>query len=333
MRFQKLSSLAMCILFLSACAEAQLATHVAKRGMSSQKGSYKVGNSYEVMGQRYQPVEKFAHIEKGKASWYGPNFHGKRTANGERFDKHALTAAHRTLQMPSIIRVTNLANNRSVILRVNDRGPFSKSRVLDVSEKAATVLGFKNQGTTNVQIEVLKAESQHVASLAKRGISTEGIEVAMNNGTWRPAGVARQPVTQVALRPDDRVAPTAVAITEPVALGSPTAPQAAQNHNAHQNAPNLHLASAASYNAPSVAAPVVGAGNYYVQAGAFSDMTRAENYARSLTSYGDARIVPANINGRTLYRVRVGPFEDRYAAASISQRLGDGRNTAIVIVD
>ncbi len=102
------------------------------------------------------------------------------TANGEIFNQGDLTAAHRTLQLPSIVRVTNLKNGRSVIVRVNDRGPFAHERVLDLSEKAAIILGFKNQGITKIKLEVLSNESKMVAQAAKEGRDTRGFEVAMN---------------------------------------------------------------------------------------------------------------------------------------------------------
>ncbi|MEM9469909.1 MAG: septal ring lytic transglycosylase RlpA family protein, partial [Pseudomonadota bacterium] len=141
---------------------------------------YKVGSPYKIKGKRYYPKERFRYSETGIASWYGPNFHGKQTANGEIFNKYELTAAHRTLQMPSIIRVTNLSNGRALILRVNDRGPFAHNRVLDVSERAAELLGFKGQGTTRVRIDVLEDPSRQVAAMAKQRIDTTGYEVALN---------------------------------------------------------------------------------------------------------------------------------------------------------
>ena len=137
---------------------------------------YKVGRPYKIRGRRYTPVAKFDHTETGRASWYGPNFHGKQTANGEPFDKYAMTAAHRTLQLPSIIRVTNVGNGRQVVLRVNDRGPYHGNRILDVSEVAAEALGFKHLGTARVRIEVLRGPSEEVKVRAKDGASVAELE-------------------------------------------------------------------------------------------------------------------------------------------------------------
>jgi len=110
--------------------------------------------SYKVAGKRYQPTKKIESFSQtGKASWYGPGFHGKKTSSGERFDMNTLSAAHRTLPIPSYARVTNLSNGKSVIVRINDRGPFHGNRVMDVSKAAAKELGFIHTGTANVKVE------------------------------------------------------------------------------------------------------------------------------------------------------------------------------------
>lgn len=115
--------------------------------------------SYKVAGKRYYPTKKVADdfSQTGRASWYGPGFHGKKTSNGERFDMNMMTAAHPTLPIPSYARVTNLANGKTVIVRINDRGPFHGNRVMDVSKAAANKLGFLAKGTAQVRIEPLKA--------------------------------------------------------------------------------------------------------------------------------------------------------------------------------
>ena len=110
--------------------------------------------SYKVAGKQYRPTKKIEQFSQtGKASWYGPGFHGKKTSSGERFDMNTLSAAHRTLPIPSYARVTNLSNGKSVIVRINDRGPFHGNRVMDVSKAAAKELGFIHTGTANVKVE------------------------------------------------------------------------------------------------------------------------------------------------------------------------------------
>ncbi len=116
-------------------------------------GTYRVGKPYIVAGRVYVPEEDVNYREEGLASWYGDDFHGRLTANGEVFDMGALTAAHPTLPMPCYARVTNLGNGRSLIVRVNDRGPYHGNRLIDVSNKAAELLEFKGNGVARVRVE------------------------------------------------------------------------------------------------------------------------------------------------------------------------------------
>ena len=115
-------------------------------------GVYKVGNPYQIGDTWYYPREQPDYDETGVASWYGPTFYGHPTADGEIYDAQALTAAHRTLPLPVNVRVTNLENGKSLIVRVNDRGPFAKGRIIDVSERAAKLLGFYDSGTAKVRV-------------------------------------------------------------------------------------------------------------------------------------------------------------------------------------
>lgn len=114
---------------------------------------YKIGAPYTVGGRTYVPAEDPDYDAVGQASWYGEGFHGKPTANGEIFDMKALVAAHPTLPMPSYVLVTNLRNGRTVMLRVNNRGPYSPGRIIDVSHEAARMLGFDDKGVTDVRVK------------------------------------------------------------------------------------------------------------------------------------------------------------------------------------
>src|SRR6202048_658260 len=116
-------------------------------------GTYRVGKPYTVGGRVYVPEEDVNYREEGLASWYGDDFHGRQTANGEVFDMDSLTAAHPTLPMPCYARVTNLSNGKSLIVRVNDRGPYHGNRLIDVSNKAAELLEFKGNGVARVRVE------------------------------------------------------------------------------------------------------------------------------------------------------------------------------------
>ena len=138
---------------------------------------YKVGNKYQVKGKFYYPEKNMFYNETGIASWYGPKFHGKLTANGEIYNQNALTAAHKTLPLPSAVKVTNLENNKSLILRVNDRGPFVNDRIIDLSSKAADLLGLKKKGTGLVRVTILQDKSVALEKLAKKGSFPETINL------------------------------------------------------------------------------------------------------------------------------------------------------------
>ncbi|MFN4089813.1 MAG: septal ring lytic transglycosylase RlpA family protein, partial [Alphaproteobacteria bacterium] len=165
------------------------------------RGSYKVGRPYQIFGVWYTPREDFGYVEEGVASWYGSDFNGLPTANGEKYDMYAMTAAHPTLQMPSVVRVTNLQNDRAVIVRVNDRGPFAHNRVIDMSYAAAEALGFARQGTTRVRVEVLPGPSRMVAQLARDGADPRTQTAALATapevaGTYQVAASAYVPAVQ-----------------------------------------------------------------------------------------------------------------------------------------
>lgn len=321
------------VLSLAACAETEFGANMAKQITKDTRsqGGYKVGNPYLIDGQEYYPQENFNYSEVGIASWYGPGFHANRTANGERYDQNELTAAHRTLQMPSLVRVTNLDNGRSVVLRVNDRGPYSKGRIIDVSSRAADLLAFKGKGTAKVRVETLPTESRRIAEDARAGKDTRGYEIALNNNP-RPAQ-PNQPVTlypsptavsvQTAA-PEDTMAATRVASVEAVPL-DPARLQPVQGHIASDG---RFMPSPVVTQQPVVSTSV------YVQAGAFSESGNAERLSQQLASFGTARVYPANVGGKSFYRVRVGPFQNvADADAALGQILSKGVNSAMIVVD
>lgn len=128
---------------------------VVAEGEAAPKGGGRamVGRPYTIAGRTFVPRVDENYSREGLASWYGPGFHGRRTANGEVFDKHSVTAAHTTMPLPSYARVTNLVNNRSMIVRVNDRGPFHGNRVIDVSQSVAEALDFRHHGVQRVRVD------------------------------------------------------------------------------------------------------------------------------------------------------------------------------------
>ncbi len=273
------------IAFLGACAETELAVHTVK-GISDDgpapSGRYKVGKPYQIAGLWYYPKVDYNYSETGIASWYGPGFDGKQTANGEVFNRHRLTAAHRTLPLPSMVRVTNLENGRSIKLRVNDRGPFAKSRIIDVSEKAASLLGFQSQGTAKVKVEILAGESRRLANVAELGAS-DAVEIA-------PA-VPLEPVAVLTLGGDGSTQPV---FQQP----SPQAVQAAR----------LPRTSPPPQPTGKVTQYPVTPSSIYVQVGAFARKHNAVRLRARLSRLGPSTIEEVRLEEAVLFRVRMGPL-------------------------
>jgi rare lipoprotein A len=164
---------------LAGCAETQFAVDATKGGKrrgqtaSSVKSQshYRVGQPYQINGVWYYPEVDYGYDQQGVASWYGPGFHGRLTANGEVYDENDVTAAHPTLPLPSLVRVTNLENGRSIAVRLNDRGPFAGGRIIDLSRRSAQMLGIERAGIARVRVQVLESESRQLAALARQGIT------------------------------------------------------------------------------------------------------------------------------------------------------------------
>jgi rare lipoprotein A len=164
---RSVAAVAACLVLVNCASSGKFASRVdPKYGVSSSPrvvalgepvpkggGTYRVGKPYTVAGRMYVPEEDPSYREEGMASWYGDDFHGRQTANGEVFDMTSLTAAHPTLPMPGYARVTNLGNGKSLIVRVNDRGPYHGNRLIDVSNRAAELLEFKGNGVARVRVE------------------------------------------------------------------------------------------------------------------------------------------------------------------------------------
>ena len=170
----------LCLFLLFGCSETTFLINSAKRiGSWGDEPIYKVGNPYKINGKWYYPAVDYQYDEVGIASWYGPGFHGKTTANGEVFDQNKISAAHRTLPMPSVVKVTNLENGLVLDkVRINDRGPFARNRIIDLSKKAAEELGFIKNGVAKVRVEILEDESRkYVSTDQKNNYVAEAAEV------------------------------------------------------------------------------------------------------------------------------------------------------------
>jgi rare lipoprotein A len=303
-------------------------------GATAGRGMYKVGAPYTIDGVTYTPMEEFQHVETGIASWYGPGFHGKSTANGETYDQSDHTAAHRTLQMPSVVRVTNLDNGRSTVVRVNDRGPYARGRVIDVSRAAAEELDMTHSGTARVRLEQLSMESQAMKDIALNGGGASEQRAALDKFIAGRRGPPPVAATAQATSPP----PPTPSVTVPASPPQPVLP----NPRSPAVTPLVASGSAGQGSGPppptvATIASVAAAhpsGGFYVQTGAFSTMGNAEKQRGLLTTYGSSEISPASAGGREVYRVRLGPYTTSDAAGIVADRLKrSGYGDARVVAD
>ena len=303
----------LCVLGLAVLAAGCATSEQPNVTVPPNAGIYRVGKPYQIGGTWYYPREQPDYDETGIASWYGPGFYGNQTANGEIFTSQDLTAAHRTLPMPVNVRVTNLENGESLILRVNDRGPFAKGRILDVSERAAKLLGFFNQGTARVRVQYVARADLPDGKPQPFGAGTDD---AVVNAV--PAAPAAGAVVTNAL-PD--IPGTNQAPARPVA----SLPQA--------SAPPPDAADPGALPDGQVTrVPVPPVTRLYVQVGAFGNYSNASRLAARLGP--DLKISAIQRGGQTLYRVRLGPFETTdQADAALSRMMNLGSNDAQIIVD
>ncbi len=283
-----------------------------KVSVSPNAGVYKVGNPYQIGGTWYYPREQPDYDETGLASWYGPGFYGHSTADGEIFDADSLTAAHRTLPLPVNVRVTNLESGESAILRVNDRGPFAKGRIIDVSERAAKLLGIYGAGTARVRVTYISRAD-------------------LPNGKPQPFGVGT-PATVASAVP-----PAPVGHVETDTLGAipgtiQTPPTVAAPAPAPSAAVPQTVDPGALPTGQVIRVPVPAVTHLYVQVGAFGNYQNAARLAARLD--GGLKISAIQRSGQTLYRVRLGPFNTTDDADAALSRISSlGSNDAQIVVD
>ena len=179
-------------------------------------GSYKLGNPYTINGRTYYPSHDPAYRAEGIASWYGADFHGRKTANGEVYDMNAISAAHPTMPMPSYARVTNLENGRSIVVRVNDRGPYAHGRIIDLSTGTAKALGTYGQGLARVRVE-------YVGRAGLAGSDDSALLATLREGTPTPApGSIRLASTRQSILGNAETGGTPLPAERPFFLGDAT---------------------------------------------------------------------------------------------------------------
>jgi rare lipoprotein A len=257
------------------------------------------GPPYQVEGKWYVPTYEPNYDEVGIASWYGPTFHGKDAASGEQFDENAMTAAHPTLPIPSLVRVTNLENGKSVIVRLNDRGPFVDDRIIDLSKKAGQALDMHAKGTAKVRVQYVGPAPAAPNSLPVQSREVQTMPVPAT--PVQAAVPAIQPViaTQPASEPPPSFVSKPLTPVTPVQL--PRAPQVQDQRG------------------------------YFLQAGSFADLGNAHAFRDKLQNLGAVSVTAVQINGAEFYRVMVGPWTSRAEAVRAQGRLIEAGAKAIVV--
>lgn len=312
----------------------------------------KVGKPYSVNGKTYYPTYDITYDNIGEASWYGPGFHGNRTASGETYDQHDLTAAHPTLPMPSLVRVTNLGNGKNAIIRVNDRGPFAANRIIDLSKKSAQVLGIG--GVAHVRVQYLPEETEDYIRMVKE--ENEGRILRMADYHHR---IAHRKTAQMmaAQSPaaDGDVQITAQDVPAPEGGGgllikSAMAEEPAENprfmpedtppplETMFQASPSEGISETAlppatplpklppkeepvPYSAPAEEAMPETKGAYAIQLGSFASEENARKLAKKLSGLAEPSVAQVEVKGKTWWRVRIEGLKDRYSADTLASEV------------
>lgn len=308
------------ILALGGCAEVSLIGHAAtevnnpsqqKSQVAKIRSVQKVGKPYEIKGLWYYPKVDPGYNKTGLASWYGDPFHGRKTANGETYDMNQMTAAHKTLPMPTDVRVTNLENGRSIIVTINDRGPFVHGRIIDLSRRAAQLLGVIKKGTARVRVESLQAAQGDVRYIAKANTAPEESRVA----TAAPQATVQS--SSLAPPSSANVAPTKQAVTKATPVNTPVTTQ-----------------KIATANKLGVVQQAVAPTEIFIQAGAFLDFNNANKLSAQLSPLGAAKVYQVLVNGQDFYRVRLGPvYEVDEADQLLAKLINSGHTNARIVIE
>ena len=298
-------------LLLAACATSEAPRPAAHPAPNPHQ---KIGAPYTIKGITYVPREDPGYDRTGIASWYGPNFHGKLTANGELFDQDRLTAAHKTLPLPSMVRVTNVENGRSAVLRVNDRGPFAGDRIIDLSRGAAERLGTRTAGLGTVRVEYLGPApmSEAVVALGRRQrpwSAPDGPRLASVTARPAPSVVASDVrIVREAAAPDLSERPVLDALPPP-----PAAPILVRTE---ETAPSGATPVAVPRPSPKPVAPETEAEEprYLVQVAAFGSAENAATASGLLPDAVPIDIAMTETAGGPLHRLRIGPYPHAFLA-------------------
>ena len=259
--------------------------------------TYKIGNPYEINDIWYYPEKNLNYDSSGIASWYGEKFHGKLTANGEIFNKKIVSAAHQTLPLPSMVRVTNLDNGKVLNVRVNDRGPYIHGRIIDLSEKGAELLGFKEVGTARVNVRILAEQSLWIERKAK-----EGDFSIRNNSNSN----SQTPKIKSVIRPN-------------VIISNISKNEQDQSNKLNNNFKFTELIQLNRIGLMNEIEPIET--QIWIQVGAFSSIKNAERVISIIKDVFDYDLSTIQINEQILHRVRLGPTQNLSEADYILEKV------------
>lgn len=318
---------------------------------------FKIGNPYQIEGVTYVPKIEPNYIEEGVASWYGEEFHGRKTANGEVFDKHSMTAAHRTLPLPSYVVVENLENGKKVTVRVNDRGPFAKNRIIDMSMEAAEKLGFKEKGTAKVKVTYLKKASlDAITTVQTKEEDAQQLKLALGSPYERSVYEREQQNKTKLADASSIISSSAYAATTPAKAASASMPSFSKSNIEFQSPSKANPRG--YYNGKSIPASqryaktIAESSNSYnskgelltgyntssnqynstIQLGAFSNLESAIKFTFKDRALYDSRIKESFQNGRKIYKVQIGEYNSKEEAlANINRYKAIGVNDAFVV--
>lgn len=299
---------------------------------------------YTIRGRTYRPSEQPGYDETGQASWYGQYHHGRSTSTGERFDMNALTAAHKTLPLPSMVEVTNPTNGRRVLLRVNDRGPFVDNRIIDLSRGAAEALGLVNQGVGEVRVRYAGRAPRSGGGMRLADVGSRAARQSPELRTQSaasPLPSTARPYTEVVREQPQRQARSQASSANRGGAATNYPRTRRDVPIPEQPLPPLMPPKDASLSVSPRTAPIpapapqivpVPAVGYRVQVITFDERAFAEGVARRL---GDGAVVESfERNGRTIYRVVSGPWASREAAETARQAvIARGFADALLIAD
>ncbi|HCR85507.1 MAG TPA: hypothetical protein DIV86_02400 [Alphaproteobacteria bacterium] len=312
-----------------------------------------VGKPYTEYGKTYFPTIQPEYKEIGMASWYGPGFHNRLTANGEVFNQNLMTAAHKTLPLPSIVKVTNLENGRSAYVRVNDRGPFAKNRVIDLSKQAAATLGLMNKGQAKVlveleknssaialnsvqiseaekksvlsQLQVVTGEAREVVSNSQASMDQQDKQFSSNARDTSPNPIQISKVEEIKQKNEQQAQGKTADLSGNIIPKSFEMKKALDGKSGSVNSSPVEAASGQQ-------SLTASENLYFVQIKAVKTRENAEAESKKFANKFSSKIEEADVNGTKFYRVRLGGFESKQKAVEVKNSLKNiGYNDSFIV--